>query len=542
MKNLPILFLLLLAIATLPRCSSPSENALLVAADSLLQKNELDSAGQILSVMRNSLTSEQERAYWQLLQTIYLYKTEAANISDSTLQFPIQYYQRSRDKRKLALAQIYKGTIQLMEKNFADAAATLKESEKTAIESDDEEAIIRALVMIGLLNTETGNYSAALDYTRKSLAVATLNNNKRWMGHVYSMLSVIFEKISMQDSSRYYSKLSADYIQYLPVVDQPLLLNNLAIEKIYQQKYEEAESLLRKSLEMKPLLETHGRLAQLYTTQGRIEEAGNLWQDVLKIPDQTQKVQFLYNYSEWLQQQGRFQEACQVEKQRGLIMDTLSRERQAEAVKGVQVEFDHKQKVIFWQSWAIGGLVFFLILTIVASVLAIRNRQRRQDNMKQLADQQQLISTYEKQLEEHRQELEGHRKDLEENREELGKHEKMVVELERKVKTLRDEQNRLLTVGKVNYEHILSGGSAAKWRKRDFESFMEYFRTVNPEYVINLDRIYSSLTPQMKVFLSVQKLGKTEEEARGIMGLSPVAYRKMKSRIREKKSQVAVLE
>ena len=156
MKKLPILFLLLLAIATLPRCSSPSENTLLVAADSLLLKNELDSAGQILSVMRNSLTSEQERAYWQLLNGIFLYKTKKDDIKDSIFDFPIRHYQENDTKRKLALAQIYKGSVQLREKEYAKAAVTLKESEKTANESADEEAIMRIHIILGVLNGETG--------------------------------------------------------------------------------------------------------------------------------------------------------------------------------------------------------------------------------------------------------------------------------------------------------------------------------------------------------------------------------------------------
>lgn len=532
MKIKSNIFSLLLFTFFLTNCERTIENRMLLRTDSLLIRSELDSANQILSVLEHTYLSKEDHAYYKLLKAISLYKAEEETISDTLFDSSISFYRNRGNRDRLATALIYKGTVLIEEGRYVEAATNLKEAQNIAQSSKNEEVVIRSQIMLSILNLLSHNYQLSLENARNSLYFAKQFGNKRWIGYTLNHMSVVFDYVGEKDSSAYYSRLFESYLQFQPKKDQPYFLTNIAIQHLQEGNDSTAEVLLMQSLKMEPLPETYGKLAQLYTKQGKLNAAAKLWNNVFTISDYSKRILFLGVYSEWLQQQGRYIEAYQAEKERIAIKDTLYKEQQTEAVMAAQADFDYQQKIIRWQRWAIVGLCFLIALLVIFGILEYRSWKRKQITEKILMDNRQLIITYESQLktlcQQQKQWLTDHQQGLAN----IKEGERRIKELERRVAQLRDEQNRLLTVGKTHYKKIVQGGTAVSWKKRDFESFLEYYRTIAPEYVINLGLQYPSLTPQMRFYLSLLKLGYSTDEARNIMGLSPTAHRKLKSRIK----------
>lgn len=73
-------------------------------------KEENDSAlRQLLKIDTAMITSESDRAYYNLLYTNTLFRLQLPVNSDSVIDISIKYYEKSQDKPKLARSLYYKG-------------------------------------------------------------------------------------------------------------------------------------------------------------------------------------------------------------------------------------------------------------------------------------------------------------------------------------------------------------------------------------------------------------------------------------------------
>lgn len=66
------------------------------------------------------------------------------------------------------------------------------------------------------------------------------------------------------------------------------------------------------------------------------------------------------------------------------------------------------------------------------------------------------------------------------------------------------------------------------------ESFVEYYKMFDAQYVLGLEVDCDNLTLQNRVLLILYKMGKTDEEVAQILGKTKGAVRTMKSRIMTK--------
>lgn len=84
----------------------------LILIDSLLSKNLLDSAATELEFIdEDNLLSDENIAYYNLLNTQIRWKLYQPIASDSAIDFSIEYYKKTKDYVKLANSYFYKGVI-----------------------------------------------------------------------------------------------------------------------------------------------------------------------------------------------------------------------------------------------------------------------------------------------------------------------------------------------------------------------------------------------------------------------------------------------
>ena len=75
---------------------------------------------------------------------------------------------------------------------------------------------------------------------------------------------------------------------------------------------------------------------------------------------------------------------------------------------------------------------------------------------------------------------------------------------------------------------LYSGGKMVAWTKEERDLFIEYYKTIKPEFARQ-----SSLSQSMLFYNMLLDMGKTEEDILAIMGLTLSALRTMKSRMKK---------
>ena len=139
MKHLLVVILVMLVLGAMaPGCSdAPRYDSRLTAADSLMHDYPDSALAIIEAVNRDSLTTEHDQAYRDLLLTQARYKAYIPATSDSDINRTLAYFTaHPKEREKLTRAYLYKGAI-LDELGFPDSAMIYyKHAEKTAAPDD----------------------------------------------------------------------------------------------------------------------------------------------------------------------------------------------------------------------------------------------------------------------------------------------------------------------------------------------------------------------------------------------------------------------
>ena len=140
MKRLPVVILAMLVVlvAVVTGCSRvPHYDSRLVAADSLMRTLPDSTLALVEAVSPDSLSSEGDRAYRDLLMTQARYRCYIVATSDSTINRALNYYSNhSNEREKLTRAYIYKGAV-MEELGHPDSAMYYYKTAEATADSKD---------------------------------------------------------------------------------------------------------------------------------------------------------------------------------------------------------------------------------------------------------------------------------------------------------------------------------------------------------------------------------------------------------------------
>ncbi len=555
MKKYIYVFFALL-IVNIYGCNNQTEYSLqLVAIDSLFNKESYEMILKRLNGIDEKRLGNSDKAYYLLLKSITFYNNEVPIISDSDISKSVLYFREATDKKHLALAQLYHGTILIGLKRYKEAAICLKEAEQLANDLRDEKLYVRTCLELAYLNAVSDNLELTYTFAKKMLVRAKESGNKEWKGYCYHLIAFYYSKKQMMDSSDYYRRLSIPYLENQSKRKRYIQYNNVATYYWRQKDYKKAEDYLRKSLSLKPWEMTYGILAEMLMEQGRMTEADSLWDKAMVTDDKEVRARLMWPYSEWLWKRGRKQEAWDVAMQLPMLKDTLANKRQAEALQSLQYgyeqqlsELHHRNDI---QTLVIIALLVALSLMVGCSVVWLRLRKTK----KRLMVTQNEIDAYALRLKveqaeigalkRERQQLKiSHTSKTRQLRElqdqesalnkQLRERERKVRDLQDKMQVLREEQGEMLARGKRLYDEIVSGGTTKGWHKRDYVDFLSYYRMDHRDFFDEIKENGSNLTPREKCFLAFYDMGFDKQQILLIMGLTKSAYRTVISRIKGK--------
>ena len=207
MKHLPVVILLMVAalVAVVTGCRGEVRyDARLAAADSLLASNPDSALTLVEALTPDSLTTEGDRAYRDLLVTQARYKCYITATSDSDINRALAYYRaHSREREKLTRAYIYKGAV-MEELGHPDSAMFYyKHAEATAAPDDYFNLGYVNMRIATLYQDEFSQDSVAINRFKDAIRYFTILNDTNYLISCNGDLGALYG-VKRPDSTEFY--------------------------------------------------------------------------------------------------------------------------------------------------------------------------------------------------------------------------------------------------------------------------------------------------------------------------------------------------
>ena len=515
--------LIVLGFLMLLSCQTGSISKKLTEVDSLVFKEEYDSAYQMISsIDETTIKNQEDQAHYNLLkvQTGYLANKPAAS-PDSLLDEVIDYYQKHNNSEKLADAYYYKAVGYGMQKDFKQSIPYYKKAELLAEQSGDLYQQYKIAEGICFVNRQCANYSLELEYAKKTLDLANRLDNKRRMVYALYELELAYHNLNYEDSSKIIINKIPPLIKYVDKYWLPNLLSNLGY-MFMGHNLTEAKKYFHKALSYKEMTAAYEHLAEIAYEEGKTEESYHYLKKALAVPDQTPKDYIIRNLIEFDLERGKTDSISDMVTQIFEIHDSINVNLKDDAIKDLQTRFDHEtaihakdQAIIRWQ-W---GIMILALVLLAGIGLYLR---RRYLNKIQLRGYQMQINDCLNQIDA----LKDTGSDAQ----------KKIEELNQQICDIMDNRAPGLNKGRVLYDDIVANRDISHWSKEDETLFLEYYTATNYRNMQQLKAIprEDKLTNHRLIFLILQEMGKSELDILRILSISKETLRTLRHRTKPK--------
>lgn len=546
MKKITILFALILLLIA---CNGIQISERLNHIDSLVVKEQYDSACVILKELNEANMSAEELAHYYLLKTQLGYLVKKPLPSDSLLDLAITYYNNVRNQQKLANAYYYKSYRSRKEQDFPQAILYGKEAERLAINSNDIYIQFKIAENLSFLNGLCENDLLQLHYAKKALDLAQKAQNKNWMAYSYNKICFAFYNLGQNDSANYYIEKSEPYIEYVYDSDKTGYLTNIGL--LYKETdLKKAKEYLEKALAYGELPETYEHLADIYYAEGNKEKAYKLWKEALTKESRYKKDNLIYSILSYDLERGKLDDASNYVDEVLAIKDRIIYQLRTDTIKDLQLRFDHEvamheaDKKLINTQWMLLGLV--VVLGIMALYIFIRRKKEEAmerehqiqlyaytTEINQLRANRDSILSQIRNLESHQEKDSQRIREMEED----AKNAELAIEkLNKDIRKLLDDESPKLKRGRMLYDHIMDGGKAHLWSNKEESLFNNYYGAINYQTYNRLRKVErkAKLSAHNLFYLILKEMGKDDEEIKRIMALSPEGLRSLRNRTKPK--------
>lgn len=511
--------LIILIILGLTSCNSNISEKL-NTIDSLLNQEKTDSAFQELqTIFTSDLKDEGDRAFYNLLKTRTDYLKNIPLLSDTLINYSINYYQKEKDDNRLSEAYYYKGACHYYDGDYTEAVYNGKEAEYHAEKTDNKSLQYKIYDLLAYANRSTGNYTLALQYDLKSLKITTALGKYDWIAYTMNSLSGDYEYIHKLDSSEYYVRKSEPYINFVDQEDQAYFYYNISL--LYKKKdRQKAKYYLHKSLAIKPLANAYNELASIYMSEGKNDLANQTMAKGMNITTDDHKIELYQTAAEMKAQQHDYQTAYELMRKMEQLKDKNTAKDKMNEIYQIQAKYDHE---ILSQKYQQKILNIIYIVSVGLLLLLIQytlKKYKLSKDKKNVLQSQLLINIYNEKI----NALKGSK----------DKSDHEIKELKNKISELQDKQSRILYEGQKLFEQIESGETVIRWNKSDFIHFIEYYKIKDLPFVNHLENDYDDLSPRYKFFEILYHMGKDDQDVERILAISKSTIKSNRTRIKAK--------
>ena len=546
MKN-AILILVLFSLLT--ACQGIQLSDKLDMIDSLVIKEQYDSASVLINELRETSMTAEDQAHYNLLVTQLGYITNNPLSSDSLLDLAITYYNNVGNHRKLADAYVYKSYRSRLGEDYPQGILFGKEAERLAKNSGDDRLDFKIADNLSFLNGICGNDMLQLQYAKKALALALKVRNNNWILYSYNKISYAFANLGQYDSALVYVEKSVPFIDYVYDSDKTELLTNIGL--LYKGKdVNKAKEYFEKALTYGEQPGTYEHLADIYYCEGNREEAYRLWKKALTKDSRYEKDNLIHSILAYDLECGNLEDASKNLDEIIAIKDSMLYMLRNDTIKDLQLRIDHEvamheaDKKLISAQWLLLGLV--LIVSILIFYIIIR---RKKEEALQKEHQMQLYAytTEINQLKAVRDNAISQIKDLETHQEkdvqkinqleEEAKNAELAIEkLTKDIRKLLDDESPKLKRGRMLYDDIMEGETIFDWSYNEKVLFNNYYAATNYQSYNSLRKVKRTekLSAHNMFYLILKEIGKSDDEIRSILSISQEGLRSLRYRTKPK--------
>lgn len=513
--------------------------------DSLVVREQYDSANMLLKEVAKVSKTGEEQAHYYLLTTQLGYLTNQPLPSDSLLDMAIIYYNKVGNHQKLADAYYYKTYRLGIKQEFPQAIFYGKKAESLAMSTNDVRLQFKIIEILSFLNGLCENDLLQLQYAKKALMLAQKVHNKNWIAYTYNKISFAYYNLGQQDSAIFYIEKSIPYIKYVYDYDRAGVLMNMGL--LYKDNNpKKAIEYFKESLTYSEHPETIEHLADVYYAEGNKEEAYKLWKKALTVESRYNKDNLIYSILSYDLEHGNLDEASKNLDEVIAIKDSMLYLLRNDTIKDLQLRFDHEvamheadEKLINAQ-WILLGLV--LVVGILAFYIYIRRKKEEaleKEHQMQLyaytTEIDELKANKEKALAQI-SELESHKEHdslrIGKLEEEAKEAEVAIEKLKKNIRKLLDDESPKLKKGRMLYDRILNGETTSDWSSKDQALFNNYYGAINYRTYNRLRKVKraTKLNAHNMFYLIMKEMYKDDKKVRRILGISPEGLRTLRSR------------
>lgn len=518
--------LLAFALCLIMGCGGESISEQLEQIDVLLTANKVDSAKTALDqIPLPSLKSKKDSAFLFLLKAEILHRKWAYDNYDSTINYSLEYYQKTSDKEKLARAYYYKGVISYeLTNNLMPSIHLIKHAEEHAERTNNLLLKHKIYETLSYYSSLTYEYGLSLQYAKRAYQAAKNLNDKNRQAIALIYMAGDYSHFGKTDSVAICIQECLPLADYITDRDKAYLYTRIG-EFYLDTEPELAEKYLKKAVDIHPQSWTYLALSNLYIKKGQIDKAQTVWKKALEIKGSTGvEVDVLKAMRQQSMEQHDFMQAnaladsiIKTQKQfyEGQRNDQIA-EIQAKYDKETAVR-DVREKYMAW------GLGLLALTTIIVTLLGQKSYQGMKTK-KELAESKIRLDAYTKKAEE----LES-----------SGK--ASVTEINKlhvKISELTHRHSGILAKGMELYDAIEAGGNTVSWTKDDFIDYLEYYKMRDLPFVNEMETDYNRLSPKYIFFAVLEHEGKSDDDILHIMGISESTLRSTRSRIKSKKKTI----
>ena len=542
LRKITYLFAILLMLIG---CDGMKVSEKLDQIDSLIAQGYIDSASSIHNGLNEVTMMDEDRAHYRLLATQLGFVTNHPLPSDSLLDLAIVYYNKVGNNQKLADAYYYKSLRSRRNQDYSQAILYGKKSERLATQYNDFPLQFKIAENLAYLNGLCGDDRLQLHYAKKALAIARSVQNKNWMVYTYNKISIAFTNLEQYDSAFYYIEKSIPYFEYVYDSDKVEYLANIGI--LYKDKdSKKAKEFLKKALSYGEHPGIYDHLADIYYSEGNKEEAYNLWKKALTINGRYERDYIIQSILSYDLERGNIDDVSKNVDEIISIKDSIIDMLKNDTIKDLQLRFDHEvamheadKKLLTTQRLLLGSAIVLVLMAFYIFYRKKKDEARQREHQDQLyaytTEIEQLTANKDKALA-HISELESNKEanlqKINQLEEEARNAETAIKELNLKIKKLLDEGAPKLKEGKRLYDQIMEGQTTLEWTNKDEEYFNKYYAATNYQSYNRIRKVkrVTKLSPHNMFYLILKEMGKSDEEIKRIMVLSPEGLRSIRSR------------
>lgn len=513
--------------------------------DSLISKEQFDSASVILNSLNEATMLPEDQAHYCLLTTKLGLITDQSLLSDTLLDIAIIYYNKVRNFQKLADAYYYKSVKVEKNNNYPQAVLFGKEAERFANNTDDSRLQYKVTENLAYLNGMCGNSLLELKYAQKALGIAQIVQNKNWMAYSYNRICFAFANLNQLDSASYYIEKTIPYIDYVYDSDKAVFLMNMGL--LYKDNDpQRAKDLFEKAITYEELPEAIEHLADVYYSTGNKEKAYELWRRALTKNSRYDKINLIHSIISYDLEHGNIDNVSKNVDEIINIKDSILNKLKNDTIKDLQLRFDHEvamheadKKLLSTQRLLLGSAI---VLVLMAFYLFYR-KKKEEARQREHQDQLYAYTTEIEQLTANRDQTLAHISELESNKEanlqkinqleeEARNAETAIKKLNLSIQKLLNDAAPKLKEGKMLYDQIMEGKTALNWSYREEEYFNKYYAAIHYQSYNRIRKVkrVTKLSAHNMFYLILKDMGKSDEEVKRIMVLSPEGLRSIRSR------------